>query len=121
MSDNTLMLYWLPHCTTCQKAVQYLEKKGYSIAKFRDVKSHPLDCKEVERLTELVGGAGELFSRRAIKYRAMNLSERELSSDDMIQLMVDEYTFIKRPVLVSAGRAVAGFTPKSYDSFLEKV
>lgn len=119
MSDRALTLHWLPHCTTCQKAVQYLEKKGYAVAEFRDVKSDPLDRKEVERLSELVGGADELFSRRARKYREMNLSERELSSDEMIQLMVEEYTFIKRPVLVSDGRAVAGFTSKSYDSFLE--
>jgi arsenate reductase len=120
MSAKSFTMYWLPHCTTCQKAIQYLEKKGYAVAEFRDVKSDPLDRKDVERLAELVGGAGELFSRRARKYRAMGLSERELSSDEMIQLMAEEYTFIKRPVLVSDGRATAGFTSKSYDTFLEK-
>lgn len=121
MPDRTFTMYWLPHCTTCQKAVQYLEKKGHSVTAFRDVKSDPLNRKEVERLCELVGGADELFSRRARKYRAMNLSERELSAEEMIQLMVEEYTFIKRPVLVSNGRAVAGFSFKSYDSFLENL
>lgn len=120
MSDRTFTLYWLPHCTTCQKAVQYLEKRGCAVAEFRDVKSDPLNRKEVERLTELVGGAGELFSRRARKYHAMNLTKRDVSTEEMIQLMAEEYTFIKRPVLVSDGRAVAGFSIKSYDNFLEK-
>lgn len=95
MSDRTFTLYWLPHCTTCRKAAQYLSKKGYTIAELRDIKSDPLDRKEVERLTELVGGADELFSRRARKYRAMNLAERELSAEEMIQLMSEEYTFFK--------------------------
>lgn len=120
MSDRPLTLYWLPHCTTCQKAVQYVAKKGFAVSKFRDIKSLPLNRKEVEHLTELMGGAVELFSRRARKYRELNLAERELSSDEMVQLMAEEYTFIKRPVLVRDGRAVAGFTPKSYDSFLER-
>lgn len=113
------MMYWLPHCTTCQKAVQYLEKKGHPVTKFRDLKGDPLGRNEVEHLAELVGGASELFSRRARKYRSMNLSERELSSDEMIQFMVDDYTFIKRPVLVCDKRAISGFSTKSYDSFLE--
>lgn len=120
MSDQVITLYWLPHCTTCQKAAQYLEKKGAAIAKFRDIKSDPLSHKEVQRLAELVGGVSELFSRRARKYRTMKLNERELSTAEMIQLMTEEYTFIKRPVLASDGRAVAGFTPKSFDRFLEQ-
>jgi arsenate reductase len=120
MTKRNLTLYWLPHCSTCQKAAQYLEQRGHTVAKFRDIKSDPLDRSEVEQLTELVGGAGELFSRRARKYREMNLSERELSTDDMLKLMAEEYTFIKRPVLVSGNGAVAGFSAKSYDTFLEE-
>lgn len=119
MADKTFTMFWLPHCTTCQKAVKYLEQKGCVIAKFRDIKHDPLSRSDVKRLTKLVGGADELFSRRARKYREMNLSDRELSPDEMIQLMVDEYTFIKRPVLVCDGQATAGFTSKSYSGFLE--
>jgi arsenate reductase (glutaredoxin) len=119
-SDKSLTMYWLPHCTTCQKAVQYLEKKEIDVAKFRDIKTDPLDRKAIEQLAGLVGGVDELFSRRARKYRAMNLSERELSSEEMIQLMAEEYTFIKRPVVVRGERGIAGFTPKSYDGFFQK-
>lgn len=117
MTSEPITLYWLPHCTTCRKAAQYLEDHGRGVAHFRDIKSEPLSHEEVERLAGLVGGASELFSRRARKYRALKLYERLLSTDDMIQLMSEEYTFIKRPVLVRGMRALAGFTPKSYDRF----
>jgi arsenate reductase len=50
----------------------------------------------------------------------MGLHERELSHDEMLDLMADEYTFIKRPVLVLGEQAVAGFSPKAYDQFLGK-
>jgi len=121
MPDTTFTIYWLPHCSTCQRATKYVKEKGIAIKEFRDIKSEPLTRKEVERLAELVGSANELFSRRARKYRSMNLSEQKLSSGDMIQLMADEYTFIKRPVLVCGEAAIAGFSSSSYDSFLKIV
>lgn len=120
MTDKGITLYWLPHCTTCQKALKYLESNGRKVSKFRDVKSEPLGRDEVERLAKLVGGADELFSRRARKYREMNLSDQELSSERMQELMADEYTFIKRPVIEVDGRALAGFTPKVYDRFFDE-
>ena len=116
-----IIFYWLPHCSTCRKAVEYLETNGATIAESRDIKSNPLSRSEVQNLAEMVGGASELFSRRAIKYRAMTLNERVLSSEEMIELMAEEYTFIKRPVVVSEGHAVSGFTPKSFDRFLEQI
>jgi len=119
MSEKPVRVYWLPHCTTCQKAVEYLEKIGCKVAEFRDLKSNPLGRKEVEDLARLAGGAGKLFSRRAVKYRELKLSERDLAPDEMIQLMSEEYTFIKRPVIVWRQSAIAGFSTKSIDVFLK--
>jgi arsenate reductase len=113
-------IYWLPYCTTCQKAADYLKHKGVEVASFRDVKTEPLSRDEISALADLVGGPDALFSRRAIKYRSMKLGERELSDDDLLDLMAGEYTFIRRPVLVRGTRAVAGFTPKTYDKFLSQ-
>jgi arsenate reductase-like glutaredoxin family protein len=38
----------------------------------------------------------------------------------MLDLMAQEYTFIKRPVVVDGERAVAGFTGKNYDRFFDE-
>lgn len=119
MSD-VLKLYWLPHCTTCQKAAEYLKTKGLELAATHDVKAHPLSRDEVARLAEMVGGPNALFSRRAIKYHTMNLGARQLSDDELLDLMTQEYTFIRRPVLVRGARAMAGFTPQSYARFLSE-
>ncbi len=118
MSKQSITLYWLPYCTTCQKAARYLDEKGFEVTAFRDIKSEPLNVSEITKLAKLVGSADELFSRRARKYREMNLQERELSSDEMIRLMTNEYSFLKRPVLVCSKGAIAGFAPKEYDRIL---
>ena len=120
MVDEHLEFYWLPHCSTCQKAAAFLEQRGRAISIWRDLKAEPLTRTEVEGLAAKVGGASELFSRRARKYHAMGLHDKELSDADMLALMTEEYTFIKRPVLVENERAVAGFTPKTYEGFFEE-
>lgn len=111
-------VYWLPHCTTCQKAVAYLQEKHVPISAFRDLKAQPLERAEIEDLARKVGGVEKLFSKRAMKYRSMGLHEQTLSDDDLLRLMTEEYTFITRPVIVRAARATAGFSAKRVDELI---
>jgi arsenate reductase len=115
---QNVTLHWLPNCSTCKKAKSFLEQRGIRDLNLRDIKTEPLDRREVETLAELAGGVGEIFSRRAVKYREMKLNERALSDSEMLDLIAGEYTFLKRPVLVYNGKAIAGFTDKSWDRLL---
>ncbi len=89
-----------------------------TVRNLRDLKAQPLEHAEVEDLARKVGGAGKLFSKRAMKYRAMGLHERELSDDEMVRLMTEEYTFVTRPVIVHGDRATAGFSAKRVDELV---
>ena len=111
-------VYWLPHCTTCQKAVKYLEEKGVPIASFRDLKAAPLSEPEVRELAQKAGGPDKLFSKRAMKYRSMGLHEREVLEDEMVKLMSEQYTFITRPVFVKGDHATAGFAKKRIEDLV---
>ena len=57
----------------------------------------------------------KLFSKRAMKYRAMGLHEQQFSDDALVRLMAEEYTFVTRPVIVRDDRATAGFSAKRVD------
>ena len=111
-------VYWLPYCTTCQKAAAHLEAKGVPIRGYRNLREQPLSEDEVRALAAKVGGVGALFSKRAMKFRQMGLHERELSDDEMVRLMAQEYTFITRLVIVRGDRATAGFSPKRVDALV---
>jgi arsenate reductase len=69
-------------------------------------------------LAAKVGGVEKLFSKRAMKYRQMGLHERQLSEDDLVRLMAEEYTFVTRPVIVRGDRATAGFSAKRVDELV---
>jgi arsenate reductase (glutaredoxin) len=118
MSSVSVEVYGLPHCTTCQRALQYLQDRGVSISRFRDLKAEPLQRSEVEELARKVGGAEALFSRRAMKYRKMGLHEQQLTDDDLLRLMAEEYTFVTRPVIVLGERATAGFARKRVEELV---
>ena len=120
MGDSvSVEVYGLPYCTTCQKAVQYLEdQKGVTVRSFRNLKEEPLSVDEVRGLAAKVGGVEKLFSRRAMKYRQMGLHEREVPEEEMVKLMSEEYTFVTRPVIARGGRATAGFSAKRVDELV---
>lgn len=110
-------MYWLPYCSTCQKAEQHLLAKGATIQKHINVKEEQVSKAELESLCKALGGVENLFSKRAMKYRAWGLNEKHLSDEDMLQYMQEEYTFIKRPVIVTSdGKVLAGFSAKQYDA-----
>lgn len=94
-------------------------KKGAKIHKYINVKEETVSREELEALCKALGGVDKLFSKRAMKYRAWGLHEKELSEEDMLKYMQEEYTFIKRPVLVSKnGSVLSGFSAKQYDQLL---
>ena len=67
--------------------MQYLEAKGVAVRSFHNLKEEQLSADEVRGLAAQVGGVQALFSKRAMKYRAMGLHEREVSEDEMVRLM----------------------------------
>lgn len=112
--------YWLPNCSTCKKAKSFIERHGIRDFDLRDIKENTLSREEIETMAKLLGGADELFSRRAVKYREMKLSERTLSDAEMFELMTEEYTFLQRPILVINNNAIAGFFERFWTEFLEE-
>lgn len=110
-------MYWLPYCSTCVKADQYLQEKGIEVKKHVDMKADRLSMETIQALVAGIGGAEALFSKRAMKYRALGLDKKELTPQEMLGYMHEEYTFIKRPVLLlSNGKVLAGFSKKQYDA-----
>lgn len=48
----------------------------------------------------MAGSYEALFSRVALKYRSLGLNEKQLSEEDYKKYILEEYTFLKRPVII---------------------
>ncbi|MEM6344147.1 MAG: ArsC/Spx/MgsR family protein [Bacteroidota bacterium] len=102
--------YYLSSCDTCARIIQELSL-GPEV-EMQDIKTEPITPEQIEEMYRLAGSYEALFSRRARKYRGMGLHEKELSEEDYKALILDEYTFLKRPVLVLEDQIFVGNTKK---------
>ena len=98
--------YYLGTCNTCRRILGELGERPD--LETIDIKERPLTGAEIDRMAELAGGYEALFSRRARKYRSEGLADRRLTEGDYRDLILREYTFLKRPVLLTDGEVFVG-------------
>ena len=78
----------------------------------QDIKSENINGSDLDTFAKQAGSYEALFSKRAMKYKSMGLKEKNLSEEDYKQLMLDEYTFLKRPFILIDGEAFVGNSKK---------
>ena len=103
--------YYLSTCDTCKRILKELNLPE-TIQKV-DLKKAPLTPAQVESLKESSGSYEALFSRRAQLYKQRNLKDQKLNEIDYKKLLLEHYTFLKRPVLVSDSHIFIGNTAKT--------
>ncbi len=90
-------IYHLSTCNTCQRIIGELDSgEGFVL---QDIKTEPVTAEQLDAMQAAVGSYEALFSRRARKFRAMGLHEQTLGEADYRRLLLEEYTFLKRPVV----------------------
>ena len=72
-------------------------------------------------MQQLAGSYESLFSRIALKYRALKLSEKTLTESDYRNYILQEYTFLKRPVLILDNAIYIGNAPKTVEAASEAI
>ncbi|HQW06899.1 MAG TPA: ArsC/Spx/MgsR family protein [Flavobacteriales bacterium] len=104
------IIFHLGTCSTCQAILKTIPNlKKFTL---REIKGDPITAKELDEMKKLAGSYEALFSRVALKYRSMGLNEMTLSEKDYRKYILQEYTFLKRPVMVVDGRIHIGNAPK---------
>ena len=61
----------------------------------------------------MAGSYEALFSRRAMKYKEWGLKDKPLTEKDYRDLILQEYTFLKRPVVVNGKKIFIGSEKKT--------
>jgi len=85
----------------------------------REIKGDSITEKELDEMIKLAGSAEALFSRVALKFRAWGLNEKKLTEKDYRKYILEEYTFLKRPVLVLDKQIFIGNGKKNVEAMKE--
>lgn len=112
-------IFHLSTCDTCQRIIKELNNgEGFEL---QNIKEKNVSPQELDWLKERVGSYEALFSRRAMKFRSMGLHEQKLTEQDYRNLILEEYTFLKRPVVVIGEGVFAGNARKTVEAAKEKL
>jgi arsenate reductase (glutaredoxin) len=108
-------MYHLATCTTCQAIIKDtgIDKKGFDM---QDIKTEKITPAQLDEMKEKTGSYESLFSRRAMKYKEMGLKDKPLTEKDYRQLILDEYTFLKRPVVFVNDKIFVGSEKKTVEA-----
>ena len=108
-----LKVYGLKKCSTCQKAVAWLDEHDLKHS-FSDVKEFPLDSAQVAKWSRVLGGWEKIINRAGYTWRGLPSSETEnLTEKKAVALVLRNPSLIRRPLIEHAdGSVTVGFSEK---------
>ncbi len=113
-------IYHLGNCTTCQAIIKELkaDQKGFAM---QDIKFEKITPAQLDEMKKMAGSYESLFSRRAMKYKELGLKDKKLVEKDYRKYILDEYTFLKRPVAIINDKIFIGSEKKTVEALKNAV
>lgn len=112
-------IYHLATCSTCIRIIKELNNgEGFEL---QNIKENKITPDQLTTMAEMAGSYESLFSRRAMKFKALGLQNKTLTEADYRKLILDEYTFLKRPVIIIDDEIFVGNSRKTIETVKQKL
>lgn len=113
-------VYYLKTCGTCTKILKQFDLSDWEL---REIKTSPLTEEELAEMFAKTNSYEALFSRRSTQIKARNIDLKILTEKDFKNLLLDHYSFLKRPVFLTNTEIFIGNDKKNLealDNFFKK-
>ena len=107
-------------CSTCKKALKWLDDQGISYA-LRDIKTeNPSEAELREWLRKSGLPLKRFFNTSGLQYRALGLKDRlpGMSEDAQLELLASDGMLVKRPLLIDGDTVLTGFKQAEWEAAL---
>lgn len=106
----TPKVYQYDGCSTCQKALKWLDAHGVAYRRVPIVENPP-SMAELKRMLQLKGDLRKLFNTSGVLYREMKMGEKlpSMSQADALALLSKHGKLVKRPFVLLADKGLLGF------------
>lgn len=105
-------IYYLSTCDTCRTILGQTDTTGVELINIREQNISKEDLQLMHKKTKSYEA---LFNKRAQKLREMPDSKKPVKDTDYKRLILQEYTFLKRPAAIIDGEVVVGNDPKAVE------
>lgn len=104
--------YYLSSCSTCDRILKEVKDHHFQL---QDIKFDDITEEQIDQMYLFTNSYEALFSKRARKYKSMGLKDQNLKDEDFKNLILEEYTFLKRPVFIVGHEIFVGNSKKTID------
>lgn len=106
-------IYGIKNCDTVKKALKWLDQQGLNY-QFHDFRKDGISLELVEQFVKQSDWQ-QLVNKRSTTYRNLAAEVKDsLNESNVAQVLVDNPTLIKRPVLIHQDNLVLGFKADNY-------
>ena len=113
-----MLVVCYPKCTTCQKALKYLDEKSAAYEQ-RNIKEENPTAQELAAWQRKSGlPLQRFFNTSGLQYRALGLKDKlpQMSEQEMLDLLATDGMLVKRPILVTDDRVLVGFKAAEWET-----
>ncbi len=114
---NNVLFIEYPKCTTCRKAKKWLEDHGVSFTD-RDIREDNPSADELKQWHQRSGlPLKRFFNTSGMLYREMGLKDKlgGMSEEEQLELLASDGMLVKRPLLITGEKVLAGFREKEWE------
>ena len=114
-------VYCYSRCSTCKKALKWLDDNGIGHTVIDIKEDHP-DEKTLRKLHKKSGlPLKRFFNTSGQLYREMELSKKlpDMSEDEMFNLLASDGMLVKRPLLITEDKVLTGFKEVEWSGALK--
>jgi arsenate reductase len=102
----SIVIYQKPTCTTCRQVYAALKDSGVDVDAV-DYYLEPLPrSKLIELLRKMRMTPRQLLRTKEPIYKTLRIGERDLSDDEIVDLMAEHPDLIQRPIVEKGARAI---------------
>ena len=115
-----IKVYCYSKCSTCKKALKWMEDKGVKYELIDIKEDHP-DEKTLRLLHKKSGlPLKRFFNTSGMLYRELELAKKlpDMSEDDQFKLLATDGMLVKRPLLITEESVLTGFKEKEWEKEL---
>ncbi len=105
-------VFYLKTCDTCKRILKEFDLTDFEL---REIKSDPITKVELTELRSLTDSYDALLNKRAQIYKKDKLKDKNLSESEIENLILSEYTLLKRPVFQFTERIFIGNSKSTID------
>ena len=116
-----MVFLWYPKCSTCQKALKWLEDNQIEFDE-RPIKEENPTFEELKEWYQMSGlPLKKFFNTSGLIYKDLGLKDKlpTMSEEEQLKLLATDGMLVKRPLVIGEDFVLTGFREKEWEERLK--